>query len=159
MGKTAQLEQAQDERIVIVETRVSQVSVAEQDVDDEAEHHDGIAIGARRLELPEALLQAGAEVKASKKSLEQDQPRAGGELLVFEAELGESAGFTLNLLSAKLHGGDLQGTYRFLADRLYPKQVAFFHQMATASNLTCGEVPTDLSEKGKRPSFQASLRP
>jgi hypothetical protein len=30
-------------------------------------------------------------------------------LLIFEAELGESVGFTSNLRSAKLHGGDLHG--------------------------------------------------
>ena len=60
------------------------MSIAEQDVDDETEQHDSIAIGARGLELPEALLKTGAEVKASKKGLKQDQSGERGELLVFE---------------------------------------------------------------------------
>jgi hypothetical protein len=109
MRKTAQLEQAQDERVVVVEAGVSQVSVAEQDMHDEAEHHNGIAVGSGGLELSEALLEATAEVKAIKKSLEQDQSGEGCELLIFEAELGEGVGFTSDLRSAKLHGGDLHG--------------------------------------------------
>jgi hypothetical protein len=109
MRKTAQLEQAQDERVVAVEAGVSQVSIAEQEMNDEAEHHNGIAVGPGGLELSEALLEAVPEVKAIKKSLEQDQSGEGGELLIFEAELGESVGFTSDLRSAKLHGGDLHG--------------------------------------------------
>lgn len=109
MRKTTQLEQAQDERVVIVEAGVSQVSIPEQDMNEEAEHHNGIAVGSRGSELSEALLEAVSEVKAIKKSLEQDQSGEGCELLIFEAELGESVGFTSNLRSAKLHGGDLHG--------------------------------------------------
>ena len=109
MRKTAQLEQAQDERVVVVEAGVSQVSIAEQEMNDEAEHYNGIAVGPGGLELSEALLEAVTEVKAIKKSLEQDQSGEGCELLIFEAELGESVGFTSDLRSAKLHGGDLHG--------------------------------------------------
>jgi hypothetical protein len=109
MRKTAQLEQAQDKRIVVVEAGVSEMSIAEQDMNDEAEHHKGKAVGPGGLKLSEALLEAVAEVKAIKKCLKQDQSGEGCELLIFEAELGESVGFTSNLRSAKLHGGDLHG--------------------------------------------------
>ena len=159
MRKTAQLEQAQDERVVVVEAGVSQVSIAEQDMNNEAEHHNGIAVGPGGLELSEALLEAFAEVKAIKKSLEQDQPREGGELLIFESELGESVGFTSDLRSAKLHGGDLHGI-RIVSWQIdcTPNRSPFFIEERTPSNLTCGEVPTDLSKKGKRPSFLDFLR-
>jgi len=109
MREAAQLEQAQDERVVVVEAGVSQVSIAEQDMNDEAEHHNGIAVGPRGLELSEALLEAVVEIKSIKKSLKQDQSGEGCELLIFEAELGKSVGFTSDLRSAKLHGGDLHG--------------------------------------------------
>src|SRR5829696_4084897 len=75
----------------------------------EAEHHGGIAIGPRGPDLVEALLETGTQVEASEEGLKQDQAGEGGELLIFEADLGETAGFTFYLSSAKLHGGGLHG--------------------------------------------------
>jgi hypothetical protein len=57
--------------------------------------------------LAEALAQAGKKIETSKEGLKQDQPGEGRQLLVLESELGESAGFTFDLRSAKLHCGDL----------------------------------------------------
>ena len=109
MRKVLQLEQSQNDGVVVVEAGISEVPVAEQDMDDEAEDYDGVAIGVGGLEVAEALLEAGRELEASKEGLKQDQTGEGGELLVLELETGESPGFTFDLRSAKLHGGDLQG--------------------------------------------------
>jgi hypothetical protein len=105
----SQLEQPQNDGVVVVEAGISEVSVAEQDMYHEAENHDGVTIGVGGLEVAEALLEAGREIEPSKEGLKQDQTGEGGELLILELETGESPGFTFDLRSAKLHGGDLQG--------------------------------------------------
>lgn len=130
----------------------------------EAEHHGGIAIGTRGSDLVEALLETGTQVEASEESLKQDQAGEGGELLVFEADLWETARFTFYLSSAKLHGGrpprvsnDFFGENDSNPDE--PPFHLFFLQIATASNLTCGETqarPKKLTERRSRWAFLMS---
>lgn len=107
MRKAAKLQQPQDEGIIVVEAGVPEMSVTEQDVNHEAENHRGIAISAGARKLAETLAEAGKKIETSKESLKQDQPGERGQLLVLESKLGESTGFTFDLPSAKLHGGDL----------------------------------------------------
>ena len=107
MRKALELQQAQDQGVVVVEAGIAEMSIAEQNVNHKAENHRGVAIGAGARELAEALAEAGKKIETSKEGLKQDQTGEGGQLLVLESELGESAGFTFDLRSAKLHGGDL----------------------------------------------------
>ena len=107
MRKAAKLQQPQDQGVIVVEAGIPEMSVAEQNVNHEAEDHRGIAIGAGARELAEALAEAGKKIETSEEGLKQDQTGEGGQLLVLESELGESAGFTFDLRSAKLHRGDL----------------------------------------------------
>ena len=107
VGQSAKLQQPQDQGIVMVEAGISKMSVAEKDMNHETEQHGGIAIGARALELAEALTELGREIETNEEGLKQDQAGEGGQLLVLESELGKSTGFTFDLHSAKLHRGDL----------------------------------------------------
>jgi hypothetical protein len=113
------------------------MAVAEQNVNHESEDHQGKAIGAGRRELAETLLEAGQEIESRKEGLKQNQTGEGSQLLVFETELGESAGFTFDLSSAKLHGGGLQGLVIVSSARsiITPKgrHLSFYFQISDRS--------------------------
>jgi len=163
MRKALELQQPQDHGVVVVVAGVPEMAVAEQDVNHEAENHQGIAIGVGRLELAETLLEAGRESEPSEEGLKQDQAGEGGQLLVFEAELGKGAGFTFDLSSAKLHGGGLQGLVIVSIGEIdyNPKGPPFgvFLSNQQRLNFTCGEIEERRSKGHKGPDYGAFLLP
>ncbi len=109
IGQFSQTQQALDDRIIVIEVEISEMAVAEQQVDNQAEHQAAVAIRGFDLQMPEALSQSRSQIEASKQRLKEDQARERGQFLVLKSQLWQDSGFTSNGFSAKLHRGDLLG--------------------------------------------------
>jgi hypothetical protein len=109
IGQPLQAQQAQDDGVVLVEAEISEMAKAEQKMDDQAEHEDGVIVGGLNVQVPDASPHAVTQIEALKQGLEDDQAGEGSELLIFESQSRESSGFTLDVFSAKLHRGGLLG--------------------------------------------------
>jgi hypothetical protein len=73
-------------------------------VNDKAKDGDGKIVRSVGPQGAEAVAQPILEIQPLEQKLEDEQPREGGQLLVFKSELRDRVGLALDLVSAKLHG-------------------------------------------------------
>ncbi|MGC2197848.1 MAG: hypothetical protein WA628_24475, partial [Terriglobales bacterium] len=91
--------------------------------------------------MAEGVAQPLLEVESLEEELKQKQTGKGGQLLVFEQQVGSGVGFTPNLFSAKLHGerspwvGD-----GVLDNTILPILGPLFHKSSRFLELTEGAV-------------------
>src|SRR5207244_13454570 len=93
--------------IVFVEAQFPKSAVAEQEVDDEEQHHGVVAEDRAHLQVAETGSQPFLDVELGEEGLEDDQARERCECLVFETDLGESVKLAMDGGSARLHVGGL----------------------------------------------------
>lgn len=144
IGQSAQAQQAQNHRIVPIEGHFAQLTVAQQDMNDQAEHEKSAIVNRRVIPGktgPETL----AQVELLEQGLKEHEPAVGAELLVGESESRKSASAKLNLLSGKLHvGGPLGFVCGFCVSQIIPRRgrlLAFWDlQNWCQFNLTVGGV-------------------
>jgi len=107
IGETGQTQQPSDHWIVFVEAQFPKSAVAEQEVDDEEQHHGVVAEDRAHLQVAETGSQPFLDVELGEEGLEDDQARERCECLVFETDLGESVKLAMDGGSARLHVGGL----------------------------------------------------
>jgi hypothetical protein len=105
VGQASEPEQAFHHGVVTVEAEVSELAIAEQQVNDEEQDDEVVAEDRDHAEVSEARVQALLEVELGKQLLEEDQTREGGQLLILETEDGQRVGFTVDSCSARFHVG------------------------------------------------------
>ena len=141
IGKAFKSENPENHRIVLVEGDVSQLSVPEQDVNNETEKDGDWRIVRLVREMAQALPTALPQSKIREEDLEEQEPGERAEFLDREFELGESAGFAHDLFSAKLHGDGLSWIFCVFCHRNYnPSEAVFFVFFSLSLSLTRGEV-------------------
>ncbi len=83
-------------------------------MDDQLEKDGGPAIDLAGADVPEAACQAGLEVDGRQERLEDHKPCEGGELLLFEFDIGNRVGFAFDASSAMPNGDEPLGHALFL---------------------------------------------
>lgn len=134
-------EDPQHHRIVAVVAQIPELSVTKQQMDDKAEHGQGVVISAARAQVAENRTQPLSEVESLEKELKEEEPREGGQLLVFEQQGWGGMGFTSNLISAKLH--DERPPWvgvGALTTPFYQLRGRFFHTSYRLLDFTAGDV-------------------
>lgn len=107
IGETGQTQKPSDHRIVLVEAQFPKSAVAEQEVDDEEQHHGVVAEDRAQVEVAETGSQPFLDVELGEEGLEDDQARERGECLVFEPDVGKGVKLAMDGGSARLHAGGL----------------------------------------------------
>src|SRR5215210_2808884 len=109
IGQTIEPQNPLHHGVITVVAGIAQLAIAEQEVNDEAQHGQAVIVRAARVQMAEGIAQALLQRQALEEGLEQEQPGKGSQLLILELQIGEGVGFALNLLSAKLHVSGLFG--------------------------------------------------
>jgi hypothetical protein len=96
---------------------------------DQAENDARRRVATTRLPVAKAGIESLPEIQPCEEQLKQEETGVGGELLVFEPEQGNGERFTLDLISAKLHGErSSMGWECFLAKLILSTRGPLFNQ-------------------------------
>lgn len=98
-----QAQDPQHQGIVPIVAGVAQLSVAEQEMDDELQHHRPQPVDGRAIVGAETAPQPGFQAQSGEQLLEHHEAGVRGQLLVLELHVGKSERFTVGLDSATLH--------------------------------------------------------
>lgn len=145
IGKFLESQHAKDHGILAIVIDISQLSVSQQDMDDQAQKLESEVVSGVGFDVAEAGTESIFELEVIEESLKKQQAGERAELLIGEFEIWESSGLTLDLFPAKLHGGDPPWFIcGFLLSQIIPEEGRHFAFLDTRycrlDNLTTGEV-------------------
>jgi len=94
--------------VIRVIAHVLQPAVAQQQMDDQQQHHGAVAEDGADLQVAETATQLLLEPDAGKQGLVHHQAGEGGQLLILKPDLGNAMGLAMNLGFATLHADGLR---------------------------------------------------
>ena len=97
-----------DQGIIGVVAHVLQPTVAQQQMHDQQQHHDAVAEDGADLQVAKTAAELMLESDPGKQGLVHHQAGEGGQLLIFEPDLGNAMGLAMNGGSATLHANGLR---------------------------------------------------
>jgi hypothetical protein len=94
---------ALDHRIVVIEVAIAEAAVSDEEVDDEPQK-DHVRREDPTAGLPgKAAPEAAAQVQSSDQRLQDHEPGEGGQLLIFEAKIGDRLAVGNRVCFTSLH--------------------------------------------------------
>jgi hypothetical protein len=123
-----QPQQAMDHRIFLVIAHILKPTIAQQQMNEQQQHHDTMAEDRADRQVAETSAQLLLQANTGKQRLIHNKARERGQPLVFEFDLGNAMGFTMDFGFASLHANGLRWFFWFgVVPPILPTQGPFFY--------------------------------
>jgi len=119
----------------VVIAQFLQAPIAQQQVNDQQQHHHPVAEDRADPQMVETAPQAAFQVELGEQRVKHHQAGKGGQALVLESDLGKAVKFTMDESSAMLHANGLLLVDGVFVDFHFTNDWPFFMHETRASDL------------------------